>query len=101
MQSAILAIASAVLFIIAYGDVRTRRIPNALSLAIAALGLVRIIVGDDIAAARYTLAAGVVTFTVGFLLYWRGVIGGGDAKLIAAVALLVGYQELPSFLFLM
>jgi prepilin peptidase CpaA len=34
-------------------------------------------------------------------LFWRGLIGGGDAKLIAATALLVGYHNLFSFLVLM
>src|SRR5689334_12561158 len=39
VQTADLIVGIATLTIIAYGDVRERRIPNALSLAIAALGL--------------------------------------------------------------
>jgi prepilin peptidase CpaA len=101
MQSAVLVVAVGILAIIAYGDVRLRRIPNVLSLAIATLGLARIALAHDPAAASQTLAAGAVTFTVTFLLFWRGLIGGGDAKLIAAVALLIGRQELFNFLFLM
>ena len=42
MHSAVLAVAVGILAIVAYEDVRTRRIPNALSLAIAALGLARV-----------------------------------------------------------
>jgi prepilin peptidase CpaA len=101
MQPAILFVAVGILAVIAYGDVRVRRIPNALSLAIAALGLARIAFAGDSVAASATLAAAAATFTVTFLLFWRGVIGGGDAKLVAAVALLVGQKELLSFLFLM
>lgn len=101
MQSAVLIVAVGILAIIAYGDVRMRRIPNALCLAIATLGLARIALAHDTAAASQTLAAGAVIFAVTFLLFWRGAIGGGDAKLVAAMALLIGHEELLSFLFLM
>ncbi len=101
MQSAVLVVAVGILALIAYGDVRTRRIPNALSLAIATLGMAHLALAHDAAAAGHTLAAASVTFTVTLLLFWRGVIGGGDAKLLAAVVLLIGHQELLGFLFLM
>jgi prepilin peptidase CpaA len=101
MQSAVLVVAVGVLALIAYGDMRMRRIPNALSLAIATLGLARLALDYDAAAVIHTLAAASVTFAVTFLLFWRGVIGGGDAKLVAAVVLLIGHQELLGFLFLM
>ncbi len=101
MQSAVLIVAVGVLAIIAYGDVRTRRIPNALTLAIASLGLVRIMLAQDTVAASRTLAAAIVVFIVTFLLFWRGAIGGGDAKLVAAMTLLIGHQDFFSFLFLM
>ena len=101
MQTAILVIGIGILAIIAYGDVRTRRIPNALSLTVATLGLIRIIIVDDPVDAGHTLMAGITIFLVAFLLFWRGAIGGGDAKLIASMALLIGYHDLFSFLFLM
>ncbi len=101
MQSAVLVVAVGILALIAYGDVRMRRIPNALSLTIATLGLAHLALAHDAAAASYTLAAAAVTFAVTFLLFWRGVIGGGDAKLLAAVVLLIGHHELLGFLFLM
>jgi prepilin peptidase CpaA len=90
-----------ILAVIAYGDVRTRRIPNVLSIAIAILGLLRIIFVHDPIAAGHTLAAGTAIFVAAFLLFWYGAIGGGDAKLVTATALLVGYHDLFSFLFLM
>jgi prepilin peptidase CpaA len=101
VQTAILVIGIGVLAIIGYGDVCTRRIPNALSLTIATLGLIRIIIVDDTVDAGHTLLAGIAVFLVAFLLFSRGAIGGGDAKLVAAMALLIGYQDLCSFLFVM
>jgi prepilin peptidase CpaA len=101
VQTAVLVLAIAILAIIAYGDMRTRRIPNALAVAIAMLGLVRIILVDDLVAAGQTLAAGTAVFAAAFLLFSRGIVGGGDAKLVAATALLIGYHDLFGFLFLM
>jgi len=80
---------------------RTRRIPNVHSLAIATLGLLRMILVYDPVAAGHTLAAGAAIFTAALLLFWYGAVGGGDAKLVTATALLIGYQDLFSFLFLM
>jgi len=101
MHSAVLAAAVVIFAIVAYQDVRTRRIPNALSLAIAALGLARIALASELIDAGYTLAAVVIIFAITLALFQRGAIGGGDAKILTAAALLIGYRELLSFLFLM
>jgi prepilin peptidase CpaA len=101
VQTAILIVGIGTLGIISYGDVRSRRIPNVLSLAIAILGLAHLAIAYDVVAASRTVATAAVTFVVTLLLFWRGVIGGGDAKLLAAVVLLIGHQELLGFLFLM
>jgi prepilin peptidase CpaA len=101
VQTAILVVGIGILGIISYGDVRTRRIPNVLSVAIAILGLLRIILVHNPVSAGETLAAGVAIFAAGLLLFWKGAIGGGDAKLVAATALLVGYHDLFNFLLLM
>jgi prepilin peptidase CpaA len=101
MDSAFLVVAVGVLTIIAYHDVRTRRIPNALSLTIATLGLSRIALAGDVVAGWYTLAAATVTFAGAFVMFRCGTIGGGDAKMISATALLIGYRDLFDFLFLM
>jgi len=84
--------------VIAYGDLRKRRIPNTLALGVAILGLTRILLAHDPAAASEALAAASITFAGMFLLFCGGMIGGGDAKLVAATALLVGPHELPRFL---
>jgi prepilin peptidase CpaA len=96
-----LVLATVILALIAYGDMHTRRIPNALSAAIAMLGLTRMALVHDPAAIGLTLVASAAVFAVGFLFFWRGMFGGGDAKLVTAVTLLIGYQDLFGFLFLM
>jgi len=101
VQTIILVLAIAILAVIAYGDMRTRRIPNALAVVIAMLGLVRMILVHDPVAAGQTFAAGIAVFAAAILLFSRGVIGGGDAKLVAATALLIGHHDLFGFLFLM
>jgi prepilin peptidase CpaA len=101
MHSAVLAVAVGILVIVAYEDVRTRRIPNALSLAAAALCLARIALAADVIDAGYTLAAAIIVFAITFALFQRGAIGGGDAKILPATVLLIGYRELLGFLFLM
>jgi prepilin peptidase CpaA len=97
MQSVVLIAAISLCAVIAYSDVRSRRISNPLSLAIAILGLVRIVLAYDTVAAAQTVAAASITFAATFLLFWRGAIGGGDAKLIAATVLLIGSHGLPGF----
>ena len=101
MHVAILYAAIGISAVVAYQDVRTRRIPNALSLAMAILGLARIGLAQDAVGGSYTLAAGAVVFAVTLALFQYGVIGGGDAKLIPATALVIGYRDLLGFLFLM
>ena len=58
MQTATLIVGLGILAVIAYGDMRSRRIPNVLSLAIAILGLLRIMLVHDPVTAGHTLAAG-------------------------------------------
>jgi prepilin peptidase CpaA len=97
----IVAVGIGILLAIAYGDVRTRRIPNVLAAAIAMLGLARMMLAANSIEAGYTLVASVAVFTAGFLLFWGGVFGGGDAKLIGAVALLISFHDLFEFFLLM
>lgn len=101
MRTTILLLGAALFAIAAYGDVKTRRIPNALVAAVAALGFFRLMFTGDPSAALYTVAASGVVFIATFLLFWRGVLGGGDVKLMSAAALLVGYHDLIAFLFVM
>jgi prepilin peptidase CpaA len=101
VQTIVVVVAIGMLITIAYGDVRTRRIPNALAGAIAILGLSRMILADDPVATGHTLVASAAVFAVTFLLFWRGVFGGGDAKLISTTVMLVGFHDLFDFFLLM
>jgi prepilin peptidase CpaA len=85
----------------AYSDVRARHIPNAFPLAIGALGLVRLIPIGDPHAALWNVMAAAAVFAVAFVLWRFGLLGGGDAKLLAAASLLVGWRDLFDFLLLM
>ena len=79
-------------------DCRTRRIPNALTLAGLAAGLAfALLAGGD---ARSSAIMGfLIGFGVPLLLYLSGGLGGGDVKLMAALGLLCGYPEIVYLLF--
>jgi prepilin peptidase CpaA len=100
-KTTILLLGIALFIAAAYRDVKTFRIPNLLVAVIAWLAVTRLIVIGDWSLALYTIGASVVVLIVGFLLFWQGIVGGGDAKLITAAALLVGYHDLISFLLVM
>ena len=86
---------------VAYSDIRTRQIPNELVIGILALAAFRIALSGDPSAAIYTLAASTALFVATFLLFWRGLLGGGDVKLMVATGFLIGYHDLFQFLFVM
>jgi len=101
LQLIVLLLGVGIFAVVAYGDIRTRRIPNEMIVAILALAAVRVAMDGDPRAGLYTLAAASALFIATFLLFWRGLLGGGDVKLIGATALLVGYHNLFEFLFVM
>ncbi|WP_338144378.1 A24 family peptidase [Neoroseomonas marina] len=73
------------LAIAAARDVATRLIPDGISIAIAVMGLVtRGVVGWSEALVSLGVAAGL--FLLLLLLAMRGALGGGDVKLMAAMA---------------
>jgi prepilin peptidase CpaA len=97
----VLIVGICIFAVVAYGDIRTRRIPNEMIVAILVLAAFRIAIDGDPRAGLFTLAASATLFVSTFLLFWRGLLGGGDVKLIGATALLVGYHNLFEFLFVM
>jgi prepilin peptidase CpaA len=71
-------------------DVRTRRIPNWLTLALAASGILKSFVtrgGISPAEAGLGLLVG---FAIPFLLFALGALGGGDVKLLAGIGAWLG-----------
>lgn len=76
-------------------DIAARTIPNALSLAIAVLGLgAHLLAGD----APPALLAALGVFLLGILAWRCGVMGGGDVKLLAACTLLARPATAPDLL---
>jgi len=82
-------------------DLRQRRVSNLFCAGIALLGLARWAVLMQISPAAWAVAAAVLLFGLGALMFSRGWLGGGDVKLICASALLIGGGQTPAFLFLM
>jgi prepilin peptidase CpaA len=70
-------------------DVRTRRIPNALTAATALLALA-VHVPDGIVAVLIAFVTMILAFLAGSLAFSAGWFGGGDVKLIAACCGLIG-----------
>ena len=87
---------SALLVAAAWCDVATRTIPDALSLLLLATGgLARVLEGPW----ELALSAGValLLFVLLFAAFSRGLIGGGDVKLMTAFA--IGVSPLDSYRF--
>jgi prepilin peptidase CpaA len=79
-------------------DLASFTIPNFLSLAL--LGLFAVfaaVVGLSLPAIGWHLLAGFTGLFLGFTLFALGYIGGGDAKLFAAVLLWLGFADLLSY----
>ena len=89
------------LLVAAYSDVTTLKIPNLLVAAVTLLGIIRLILIGNIKIALYTVGVSLLVFIAGSVMFAHGFIGGGDAKLITATTLLIGYRGLIRFLLLL
>jgi prepilin peptidase CpaA len=74
----------------AVSDLRTRRIPNALTALMALTGVAVGVSGSGPASWQSGLIAGGISLMAGMLLHTARVIGGGDIKLFAASAIWLG-----------
>lgn len=84
----------------AASDLLTMRIANSVSLGlVAAFLLVAFIAGMSAQDMLLHLAVGAGLLIAGMLLFSLNLLGGGDAKLLAAAALWIGYDQLGLFLF--
>lgn len=89
----------------AFSDVTRFRIPNWISLAIIADFIVIAVFGAvfgalDPLAIVWRLGAGAALLIAGFALFAAGIIGGGDAKLLAASAVWFGWSGLFQYVIL-
>jgi prepilin peptidase CpaA len=69
-------------------DVRVRRIPNALTAALAVIA-VGIHASRSVADAALAIVAGLAAFALGAIVFRLGWFGGGDVKLLAAACALI------------
>lgn len=87
------------LVLAAISDVRRYLIPNRYPIAIAvAYGVFAL--QQPVAQTLYGLAAGMLVLISGALLFARGLMGGGDVKLLASVSLWAGPALAAPFLFM-
>jgi prepilin peptidase CpaA len=98
-----IVILAVMLVIAATGDIRSRRIPNKLNLAIALLAVPFWVLSGyalwpDITA---QVALGVGAFLLFALLFQLGMMGGGDVKLLAALALWLPLASLVKLVVIM
>jgi prepilin peptidase CpaA len=97
----IILVAIALLVVAAYSDIKTFRIPNVLVAAIAALAIVRLILIGNPVTGIFSVGVAVFVFLIGSLLFSRGLVGGGDVKLLTATILLIRYRDMFEFFVLM
>lgn len=100
MAAAFHACVLVLLGVAAASDVRARIIPNRIPLAIAALFLPAAALGVMPSWPMHLLVFA-IAFAICLALFAFNLMGGGDAKLIPAVALWVAPGDLPMFLIAM
>ncbi|MEM9599874.1 MAG: prepilin peptidase [Pseudomonadota bacterium] len=82
----------------AYTDFWSMKIPNKVSLAMAAGFLVTLpLTWQGLPALGEHLSVGLVFFAAGFAMFAFGWLGGGDAKLMAAISLWFGWGDVMPF----
>ena len=81
-------------------DVLRLRIPNMIPAGLVALFTLRIILGGSVAAPLDHLMAMVLALLILLPLFALDMLGGGDVKLVAAVALWLGMNQLAALLIL-
>lgn len=83
-----------------WSDVSRRRLPNALCLVVTALGVAVSLYGGGFALAGSGLLHGLIALVIGIALFSAGIVGGGDAKYYAAVAVWFPLSQATTLLLL-
>ncbi|MEM6664168.1 MAG: prepilin peptidase, partial [Pseudomonadota bacterium] len=86
------------MLVAAYWDLKYLKIPNWVSLAVLAVFIVTGLWGLPLETFWWRLAIGAIVLVIMFVLFAVGAIGGGDAKLAAALAPFVVPTDIATFL---
>jgi prepilin peptidase CpaA len=95
-QWSVIILLAVILTIVCISDIRHRRIPNWSVLVILGLSIPWILLGPGPSVLSAS-AAILIAFGVTWPLYAFGLFGAGDSKLLMALSLLVGLQNLLAF----
>jgi prepilin peptidase CpaA len=99
MDALILIFFAALMFAAAASDIATMTIPNKISIALAlAFPLAAFAAGYSFEAFAWQCVFGLAAFVFVFVLFHLNVMGGGDAKLIAAACLWLGLEGATAFI---
>jgi prepilin peptidase CpaA len=80
-------------------DLRTREVPDGLSISIAGVALMAAMIGWHDISVSVCLTGGAIGLAVGYAMFRFAKFGGADAKLIAALGFVVGPVGLLVVLF--
>jgi prepilin peptidase CpaA len=90
--------ASLCLFWAAYSDIQQFRIPNQVSVLIAGLFFLFLFVNPNENFTWAAPAAALAVLCAGFALFTMGIVGAGDVKLLSALALWAGAENIAFLL---
>jgi prepilin peptidase CpaA len=98
LRLTVLTVFAALVIIAAVKDLQSYTIPNWISVALALAFIpAALVLHLTLAAIGVSLAVGLGVFVVSAAMFALGWVGGGDAKLMTAVALWLGLKDLAPF----
>lgn len=98
IQNSIFALFSILMIYAALSDLRSYTLPNFISiiLVVGALAIFAVI-QPPLELFAWHLGVAAVVFVIGFIMFMTGIFGGGDVKVISALALWFGPGNFISF----
>jgi len=94
----VVAVFLGLLTLAAYFDARQYRIPNGINLIVAALYPVHVLASESPVDWQGAAITAAVVFAIGVVVFVFRIMGGGDVKLLAGVALWAGPTDVLPFL---
>ena len=96
----IICILSALVLLTVYTDVQKYIIPNKIVIAITGLYPIAVAANWGVIDWKAGILVGIITFIIGFGIFFLRIMGGGDVKLMAALSLWAGKVAIGDFLIL-